>query len=176
MFIAAASGCSSSAETPKNPGPYAQEIRDAQASATSDFEKDVLTDGVVSRSEYEEAVKRQVACMNARGFDTTAELQASTGFYQFRTTEQDDPATEIVEGEDSGAPMISCQAGNTQLVAALYTEMMRNPAKIDESELLRACLVRRGLIDKTMTAEQVRENESKTWEGTSMNTEDPGFF
>lgn len=68
-IVVAIAACSS-ADTPAATapsGPYGQEISDARVSATSDFEKRALADGVVSRAEYEEAVRRQVACTNDRG-------------------------------------------------------------------------------------------------------------
>lgn len=64
-----ATGCSASSSAAPGAGPYSAEIKAAAKQATSDFERGVLSDGVITRAEYQEAIQRYVDCGKQHGLD-----------------------------------------------------------------------------------------------------------
>ena len=131
LLVVAASGCSS--PDPVKKGPYFDEVVAASKAAKSDFERTVLSDGVITRAEYEESVQKLVACAEARGVTIAPERQGAMYVYSMRTSAISDTV------------MTQCSVGTTQVIESLYSAMTRNPTKGDEDALVAACLARSGL-------------------------------
>lgn len=113
--------------------PYASQIAAARQKATSDFERQVLEDGVITRAEYEEANQRLVACAKSRGVDIG--LHDQSGYYIYS-----------VQNYDANERIVQdCQTGTTALIGPLYVDMLINPKKQDIHELIAECLVASGL-------------------------------
>lgn len=134
-------GCGG-AESDPGRGPYYDELRDAGRTATSDFEREALEDGELTRAEYEEAVQRFVGCAADRGVELTAKRQGALYIYQMRTDAEND------------AVAAECSVGTTQLIEALYGDLVANPANGDFDQLVVDCLVRSGLAPSDYTKER----------------------
>lgn len=132
-------GCSS--EAPAAKSAYFDEVVAASKTAKSDFERTVLSDGNITRAEYEESVQKLVACAGARGVSIEPVAQGATYAYEVRTSATSD----TVMGE--------CSVGTTQVIESLYGDIVRNPTKGDYDALVASCLDRSGLApagyDKT---------------------------
>lgn len=128
MLAAACSGT----PQPSTADPYAAEIKRAQAEATSDFERAVLADGRIAREEYLEAVQRMVQCAQARGVTIT--VSETDGDVRYESS-----------GPDALRVFDECSVGTTQIIEALYSDMLMNPDNEDIFEIQAACLRRIGL-------------------------------
>ncbi|MFF2389362.1 hypothetical protein [Agromyces sp. NPDC058104] len=133
MILATAAGCSSAEESSD---PWAAQIRDAKASAASDFERDVLNDDVISRAEYEEAMDRFVQCMNDSGLPTSKGVAGD--FYNVSTSYPNGADT-------SGAVESECGQGTNGLIEVLYVSMTQNPENRPYNEVLAECFQRTGI-------------------------------
>jgi hypothetical protein len=127
------SGTACESEAPQGDGPYAAEILAASKVATSDFERSVLSDGMITRAEYEESVQRLVSCGKDRGITISPIAQGEVYNYSFPLTDTSD------------AVMTECSAGTTMVIETIYSNMVRNPAKGDYEALVASCLARSGL-------------------------------
>ncbi len=115
----------------------------AKSDISSDFERQILADGVVSRAEYEEMFSRFSACMSAAGY--TVNLTADTyGRYTYST-----------EGKSGVSEADArCAKGTINPLAALYNDFAANPSGDDPSILRVACLKRHGIVPDSYTVEQ----------------------
>jgi hypothetical protein len=156
----AMSACGSG--TSEAPDPWRAEVLNARSQATSDFERAVLSDGQISRAEYEESVHRYVSCMKSSAVDMLAQLQPS-GFYAYRSTDYSDAAND------------TCAKGTTLLVEALYVARSRNPQRRDEDDLVADCLIRRGLAPKGFSAAELKKAQENHGQGLGFSAEDPRF-
>ncbi|MDO5535335.1 MAG: hypothetical protein Q4F65_11870 [Propionibacteriaceae bacterium] len=115
----------------------------AQADVTTDFEREVLSDGVVTRSEYEEMFSRFSECMASAGYEV--ELSAdSYGRYTY--------ATEGKAGVSEADAR--CATGTINPLAALYNDFVVNPSGEDPDILRVACLKRHRVVAESYTVEQ----------------------
>lgn len=130
------------AASPPGDDPYRARYAEALRAATSDFERAVLEDGEVTRSEYEEAVDQYVACMADAGIETG--LHDEGGYYSYSFTKTPDLETTSDR----------CAEGTTLLVAGLYVDQLTNPGAEDYDELIVACLIRAGLAEADYSAAQ----------------------
>lgn len=124
--------CSAPAAVPE--GPWAENIRAAQAATTSDFEREAFADGVVTRAEYVEGLDRYVACMADVGWDVGL---AQQGDYFVHT----------VSGADDTFDVLSdtCRAQTMGQVEQIYVDMLQNPSNQPFWVNVRECLTRGGL-------------------------------
>lgn len=113
---------------------WVAEVERVRSQATSDFEREALADGRITRAEYEEATQRFVDCMNDRGVSTTREEQFATGVYQY-----------AVSGS-SDAVWDECEAGTTRIVADIYTSYLVDPEQRGPGVEAAECLQRQGLL------------------------------
>jgi hypothetical protein len=72
-----ATGCADGAEAE----PWRDELVDARSRATSDFEREVLSDGTIVRSEYDAAFSRVKQCLADNGVTNVEFFIDSVGFY-----------------------------------------------------------------------------------------------
>jgi hypothetical protein len=131
--------------------PYAASIRQAARQATSEFERKVLSDGRITRDEYDEAVHRYVACANSRGIPMTAQLEEPSHAYFEYTVSNPSPAGQSI--------MDACTKGTTALIEPLYTEMVMNPTHTDLNALTAKCLIRKGLAPKSYSGRDFERDE-----------------
>lgn len=136
-------GCSDEGVTS---GPYAEDFRQAKELATSDFERAVLKDGKISRSEYEEAMQRFVSCVRDGG--GSVELNDQNGYYIYNVSGDIDLYDEISDG---------CSQGSTAFIEPLYVDTLTNPDKIDSDEAVARCYVAAGLVREPFSAQDLRD-------------------
>ncbi|MFJ6678614.1 hypothetical protein ACIQLK_05720 [Microbacterium sp. NPDC091382] len=127
-------------------GPYADLIAQARDQATSQFERDVLADGEITRAEYEEAIQRFVTCVADEG--ATVKPQDQAGYYVY-----------AIEGDvalyDKAAD--KCAPGTKALIEGLYVDMLTNPNNRDYDELIAECFVKAGLVAAPFTKSDLQE-------------------
>lgn len=136
-------GCSSQNVTSS---PYAEDFRQANDLATSDFERAILKDGKVSRSEYEEAMQRYVSCIRDGGASVT--LKEQGGYYVYEVSDGTEHYDQISDG---------CTLGTTVLIEPLYVDVLTNPDKLDPDEALARCYVAAGLAKAPFGAQDLRD-------------------
>jgi hypothetical protein len=141
--------------------PYYPEIQQAKSKATTDFEREVLEDSVISRAEYEEAVNRFINCVKDKGL--TISTQDQSGYYVYKS----DQAPNLDEVQNA------CSRGTKTLIEPLYVERLRNPGKIDSNEIFASCLVKHGLVEGGYTAADAKRDMENSFAGAPFDQEDP---
>lgn len=159
LFVAVTAGCGGN-EQPAE-GPWAAEIEEARQQATSDFERDILNDGEITRAEYDEAIDRYLSCMEDAGVRVGTEDMG--GYYQYSVA---GPSSDY----DRHDP--DCRRGTIQSIEPVYVAIVRNPNNEDLNELLVRCLKAKGLVPEDFTAQDLRE-EREAGEVVSYDPEDP---
>lgn len=150
LFSASFVGACAPQEPPEVEGPWADRVAELDALATSDFERDVLADGVVSRAEYDEANQRLTTCMEDVG--QLIELVEQGGYYVYGTASD----------AQALAALDQCQEGTTALVGGLFVDMYTNPDNIDDDEAVLACIKREGLVPEALTLEEYLAGDGAT--------------
>lgn len=130
--------------------------------ATTDFERAILEDGVITAEEYLEAKNRQIECI--RGFGLSAELEdVGAGMYQIQVSGSGD--ADLVD-----AAMDDCAKGTVLVIEPLYVSTLTNPEDRDLYELLAECLVAVGFVEEPFTAaDYLREQEVPGYIGRIMD-------
>lgn len=147
--------CSTAPSVPE--GPWAEEIRTAQSSAKSDFQKKVLSDGVITQEEYIEALDRWVACMEDAGL-TAGVVPEGDGTFSYSIASADG---DIDRQNDT------CREATVDGIDSIYIGMLQDPANRTGPELMRDCLVAAGKLDGSFTAIDMEEQLGPIIEGTS---------
>jgi hypothetical protein len=163
--MALLAACTSSGSRSTN-NPYTASIKQAARHATSDFERTVLSDGRITRAEYDEAVHRYVACADSHGVPMTAQLEAPTHAYYIYAVTNPSPADQTI--------MDSCAKGTTALIESLYTEMVMNPRRTNIFALIASCLVRKGVAPKSYTGSELKGDLDDQFVGAPFNPDSPG--
>lgn len=148
VTLIALTGCSGGNDDVAD-GPYAERIRNAIAESTSDFEREVLEDGVVTRAEYEEAIRLFTTCTEDAGY--SVDLIDQGGYYAYSQTSVPG-ATEAFD---------SCAQGTTFHIEGIYYSSVANPDNRDWDEITLECLKREGLAPSTLTITQYLEALTK---------------
>lgn len=141
------SACTDSTRTTpaiESPGPYSADIKAAAKSASNDFEREVLSDGVITAQEYQEAVNRLVRCASDKGVGIKVTTIRGVNRYEVPTSANGD------------AVFNACSAGTTRTIESLYSTMVTNPRKEDEDELFATCIRRSGLAPASFTGDVAR--------------------
>jgi hypothetical protein len=146
MFVlATVSGCSSGQGAAIDTGnPYAAEFTQALADASSDFERGVLADGVITPEELQEAQRREVSCLADH---------AITAHYR---TDSYGGTQLTVEGNQDEGVMSQCSRGTTDQILGLYDAIRVNPNHEDVNDLTAACLRRHGLAPDDFTGQDLK--------------------
>ena len=90
---------------------------------SSDFEKQALSDYVITDAEYAEARDLLAQCMADKGRIVT---NNSDGGY-------------VVQGDGSSNDFIACETGTTGNIEPIYLGMRENPQGLSHAQLVRAC-------------------------------------
>lgn len=147
-------------------GPYKAQIFQARQQATSDFQREVLADGIITKAEFDEAVQRYVTCMADKGVEVKP-YDMGGGYYGYAV------------GSDSNDQFQrfsdACHEGATALIEDLYIQMLTNPSGGNIEDAVAECLVRKGLVDATFTGAELRRLSSADPRGKNMpfDTNDP---
>lgn len=158
LSVTVLTGCSNT--TRLEPSPYASWFEDAQRQATSQFEKDALADGEISRAEYEEAMQRYVACIADNG--SNVELEDQTGYYIYVISGDTDLYDRVADG---------CREGTIRFIETLFVETFTNPQNMDFDELTAQCMVALGVVNPPFTKENFLETMNRS--GAETTNVDP---
>lgn len=134
------SGCGSD-ETVDPANPYAEEMLRAQSQATSDFEKEALKDGAVSREEYIEALDRYATCIRDKGAQVA--LVEASGIFVYEISGAVDFYDSVADG---------CDKGTKGLIEPLYVDILADPQKKGIDAAIAECMVAMGAVDSSFTA------------------------
>ena len=155
-FLLAA--CSSQPSGTVTSEAWAVDLQAAQRQSTSDFERDVLADGAITREEYVESVHRYIDCMRQNGYSTQAVDDLQSGVFQYRTS-QEIGSTDIDDQVSD-----QCRSGSVEIVEPLYVGMLTNPMREDFNLLVLSCLRRKGLAPDGLS---LTEFKSLYWDSNS---------
>ncbi|MGC4108258.1 MAG: hypothetical protein QM753_18210 [Thermomicrobiales bacterium] len=143
--------------------PYAREFADARERATSDFERGVLADDLITHAEYAEAVDRFITCMHDAGFDVVAVPSPDVpGMWWYESRIPDvsmasTPATEAYLADQNEA-FDRCSTGTTFQIESLYHAILTNPTNADPATLSVECMKLTGLAKDDYTTDDFTEN------------------
>ena len=155
-------GCGGTQADPSDP--YAAEIENARARVTSDFQREVLADGQITRAEYERAVDLFVECLVSHGV-AAAKVVNSGGYYDYSTPGDG----------DVGQPMMECAQGTVTEIEYLYTERLRNPQHLPENVIVAACLVRLGAAPAGYTGDQFTSDQADSFQHAPFDPDTDAF-
>lgn len=152
VVLAAAPARAQSGTPAANPA-YAAAFADARAQATSDVERDILADDVITATEYREATRQFVTCLQDRaaGTDLTMDddpLIPGAVVYRGSVAPNLPPEVRARVIED-------CATGTTAIVEPLVIATIVNPANADLDALTLACLHDRAPGNASITAQDL---------------------
>jgi hypothetical protein len=139
------SGCGAGGDRDDSGRAWAAVIASTSAQASSPFERKVLADGEITDAEYSELQSRIVSCLAGLGLKASFDGDGALTYTQTRSTP--------VERDRIQA----CSADNGIRTLALRDAMVRNPAHLDEGEIMVDCLRRVHLVDSGYTARMYDE-------------------
>lgn len=158
--LGALAGCSSSppetaAQTISLTGPWATEFQTAFANAKSVWERDVLRDGAVSASEYEQSRSHMRSCVGDAGYTITWDER---GGFELGSKSEEYPDDFF---DRSDRILQGCEAEWAGSIPFLFEQVRRNPDRKDEATIQVACLASAGLVDDTYSAQRWRRDNEQ---------------
>ncbi|MDR0283556.1 MAG: hypothetical protein LBI33_01490 [Propionibacteriaceae bacterium] len=106
----------------------------------TEFEREALSDYVITDSEYHEARGKFVQCMADKGWEVT---DLSNGSYSIR-------GMAGTANENQGVSFdvqIACQVGSTNYIEPIYFGMLENSRGLTWAQLVRACFEKNGVAE-----------------------------
>lgn len=126
--------------------PWSPEFERALLESTSDFEREVLNDGEVTRAEYDEAVGLYLECLRDQGLAIDAHAD-NNGIYSYSFVGSDTDFYDEIDFE--------CRPGTIEIIEPLFIEVERNPANLPPLVRFTECLEGEGLIEAGTEPEEV---------------------
>jgi len=127
-------------------GPWASDFTSEYTNANnSDFVREILRDEKITDQELAEVRDRNRRCLSAHGF-------TAIRFHDDGTQELTAPIDADSDVVNKKATQCSDESGDIS-VGALYSWMRRNPENLDEHTIMATCLVRKGIVDPSYTAQ-----------------------
>lgn len=129
-------------------GDWSAEVAEARSRTHSALDLKILADGKVSDAELSEAKSAFNTCMAGKGY-TVEWTDASEEFSVSQ------PGTASPDQRDMNAQesaVRECDAKGAAQSVSLYYRIHRNPAHLDEREIMAACLVRVGVVSAGYSA------------------------
>src|SRR5690606_26582064 len=150
--------CSSSPETAQSTDYLSDEWALALKTATSDFERRALEDGVVSRAEYDEAHQLWLECMQQEfppggPVQVSIRIREQDGLYEYVLS-----STSTEDQERFDLWKDSCSIGTTIHVAFLYNSETSNPEGLPFAALVFQCLDESGLVPEGYTVDEFMQD------------------
>ncbi|MDR1033298.1 MAG: hypothetical protein LBL41_00775 [Bifidobacteriaceae bacterium] len=140
------SACSTGESTDASASPYAEEFAGAREKATSDIQREILADDVITEAEIKEATSLFTDCL--RSHDIRYSIGADYGVAIESATE---------DTASTNKYQIECQDSTVgEYLQSLYADTKYNPTKVEENALYATCLVRRGIVPDDFTAEDFK--------------------
>jgi hypothetical protein len=164
LALAGLSGCSAETDDAVV-SPYAAEFDAARASTDDPTLLKILEDDKISDEEFQEMTQMQLDCIEEKlpGVDAEYQEQGASGGISI----MDKTGRHSPEQNDEVAR--ECAALIPQAVGVLYSELRENPDKADWSDVLLACLKRFGVVDDSMTVDELKavDPNSPPWDPLS---------
>lgn len=169
-------GCTEGPRAEVDPNRAAYEM--AKDAATSDFEREVLADGEVTREEYEEAHQLWLECVQRvypPDGDPTAKLIAQDdgtyGYALHFEAEPDEGSLYDERGNEIHQGVFDeCMVGTIAEIAAVYNDTVALAEVQSYSALAVECLRREGIVDDSYTEENYRADGAAASESASPGT------
>lgn len=121
-------------------GPWADELAEAYTNATSDFERQALSDGIVTDAEYAEMEERYRACLGRKGIGFTG--FNADGSHDFQ-------AAKGMTAEAANKVADDCSATSGVNTVGMIRNFMRsNPQHLDMATIMASCLVKKGVVPR----------------------------
>ncbi|MCT9870474.1 hypothetical protein [Paenarthrobacter aurescens] len=130
-------------ETPDFSGPWADYFRSAYSAATTDLQREVLSDEKITEQENNEVRTAFVSCMAA--FDIHVELQEKDSIKSVAPSSMTDAKYNEISND--------CRADTSGQISGLYYQMGRNPDNRDEFAIMAECLAKSGLAEPGYSAQ-----------------------
>ncbi|WP_241746767.1 hypothetical protein [Bifidobacterium dentium] len=166
---------SANASTSQSNASYETQLRQALQSATSDFERQVLTKaikaGKISEADYREANEKYQQCMVSKGDQISFSTDQSTGLMQ----ESMNVDGQDYDSDKVNSDSIACARGTNLLIRDLYERMTTNPTNSDDIELIVDCLKRKKLVPSSFTKQDYLTESSKTNGSSKLDTSSESF-
>lgn len=108
----------------------------------------MLSDGVITPAEYQEAIQRYVDCAKDKGIDIG--LIDNGGWYSYSMVET--PGADAIE--------LACNRGTIMIIAGLYEQMVKNPTREDIATVEYRCLVRLGVVPPGYTLDEYKSDRA----------------
>jgi major membrane immunogen (membrane-anchored lipoprotein) len=160
--ILAACGVNQTSNRPTNANPYTAQIKEAAEKSKSEYSRRVLSDGVITRREYDDTVRRAVICAEKQGVKVNVTSYQGLNRYGVKKA-----ATRIFK---------QCSEDNLALIEGLYTATIMNPAKEDIDELTARCLRKSKLAPASLTGRQLKDAlAAEATDSLPFKTSDPRF-
>ncbi|NEN07895.1 hypothetical protein G3T36_18725 [Diaminobutyricibacter tongyongensis] len=135
---------------PEFSGPWAGDLTYAFRKASSDFERNALSDGTISEAEFAEVENRFITCLRAGGLTTAGINPGGSLEFGFPPEMGPDKANRISD---------NCSASSGyDTVGSLYFAMRRNPQNLDEAKIAAACLGRKGVVPRGYDASDYKRD------------------
>jgi len=143
-------GAASPGDTPAFSGPWAAEFTSEYQEAESDFVRAVLEDELITDQELSEMRDKFTECLSAYALtDVVFDDDGS-----FSLNEPDGADFDTVTDQVHGC---SVESGEVE-IGALHSWIRRNPDNQDENTIMAACLVRKGVVDPSYSADEYAED------------------
>ncbi|MGL5828518.1 MAG: hypothetical protein ACRC0L_02990 [Angustibacter sp.] len=157
--------CSSTQEPiTAEPNAYREDILLAARTTDSAYQRRILADGIIERTEYEEAVNKTIDCVADRGF-FLGKISQPGGFYTFS-----------MESSAAGDGAYSeCQRQFSNQVEGFFSDHIINPEKRDMDELLTECFKRKGIAPATYTVSQLRADVLRQFKNSVVQQDGPAW-
>lgn len=152
-IVLATSACSADVEVLDSP--YRAEFDVALARVTTEFERSVLGDGVITDAEYAEAQQRYVACVEDQGY--SLEVRAAPNgdpIYEFDTGLPPDDSFEEARAA-AFAAYDDCGLVTVAEIEPLKRAIEANPQNVDRAQAIIDCLVDAEVAPQGATAEDL---------------------
>ncbi|MBN9141997.1 MAG: hypothetical protein J0H23_14370 [Micrococcales bacterium] len=120
--------------------PWAAEFEEARQYAVNDFQREVLSDDVITEAEYRETRQRYIDCLADAGIK--AEALDNGGYNVYSNL-----AGTLVDAEKA------CSTQTIGGIEALYGASHVNPRHEDFTKLILQCLRKAGITDDSFTTE-----------------------
>lgn len=114
-------------------GPYSERLALAFDGARTDFERDAIRDGSISRAEYKMALRLFVDCMSSNSVEVR--LVEGGDYYSYELLDEQASLYEHYRPE--------CKVGTVEFVEPLFVDMRMNPENLSIEQNVLNCLVQR---------------------------------
>jgi hypothetical protein len=135
---------------------------DAAKKSNSEYERRVLSDGVITRREYDDTIQRALICAQKQGVKVNVISYQGLNRYGVK--------------EDENSIFKQCSREHLAVIEGLYTTTIVNPVKEDIDELTARCLRKSKLAPASLSGQQLKDAlMAGATDSLPFKTSDPRF-